>query len=514
MSEDRQTSVNGRVTESGDASSTGFQKGKSALEISGSSNDDDDSRLGQNAEENIPDITMDEDGNYNVVSGDDCNNKSIEENNPPKEGTDSLNNENQQSSDISSDLSTSVSEKIKDSIESESQTVSDRERQSETENKMKGHENISNSEQPPDDKMGCSEAGGKQVKNGPADPTQKGVENGQQEEKESDPKPLDILGNGMLLKKVIKPSENPDSRPSYGDQVTLRTVGTLEDGSVVDKHDSITFTLGDGDVIQAWDLCTALMDVGEVCQLTTDNRYAYGNQGRPPSIPANSKITYTLELLKKDEPVDLTKLSVENRIKFGDEKRERGNYLFGRSDYTGAINSYSKALKILNDDNLSHSEEDVSLLQQLVDTRVKCYNNIAAAQLKVEAYAAAIKSCDEVLKVQPQNIKALFRKGKALASKGNTELAITVLKRAVQLDPESKIVQQELFKQTKKLKKETESEKEMYKKMFGSSKAPVEDKKEPENAVYRWTSWGLAVIGGTAAFLVSGAIALYRSLRG
>lgn len=54
----------------------------------------------------------------------------------------------------------------------------------------------------------------------------------------------------VVCLQVIKPSENPNSRPSYGDQVTLKTAGTLEDGSVVDKHDSVTFTLGDGDVIQ------------------------------------------------------------------------------------------------------------------------------------------------------------------------------------------------------------------------------------------------------------------------
>lgn len=57
------------------------------------------------------------------------------------------------------------------------------------------------------------------------------------------------------------------------------------------------------------------------------------------------------------------------------------------------------------------------------------------------------------------------------------------VKHVIEFSCYSQIVQQELFKQTKKLKKETESEKEMYKKMFGSSKAPVEDKKEPDNAV-------------------------------
>lgn len=202
MSEDGQTSVNGRVTESGDASSNSFQKGKSALEISGSSNDDNDSRLEENADDNIPDITIDDDGNYYVVSGDDSNIKTNEENKKSEEGTDSVDTENQHNSKISSDLKTSVSEKIKDSIESESRTVSDTDRQSETENKMKGHEYISQSEPSPGDKLGISKAGGEQVENARAESEQKDLDNGEQEEKESYPEPIDILGNGLLLKKV------------------------------------------------------------------------------------------------------------------------------------------------------------------------------------------------------------------------------------------------------------------------------------------------------------------------
>lgn len=44
--------------------------------------------------------------------------------------------------------------------------------------------------------------------------------------------------------------------------------------------------------------------------------------------------------------------------------------------------------------------------------KVKCLNNLAASQLKLDHYEAALKSCNLVLEHQPGNIKALFRKGK------------------------------------------------------------------------------------------------------
>lgn len=50
--------------------------------------------------------------------------------------------------------------------------------------------------------------------------------------------------------------------------------------------------------------------------------------------------------------------------------------------------------------------------EELMDIKVKCLNNMAAAQLKLDHYEAALRSCVSVLAHQPDNIKALFRKGK------------------------------------------------------------------------------------------------------
>lgn len=49
---------------------------------------------------------------------------------------------------------------------------------------------------------------------------------------------------------------------------------------------------------------------------------------------------------------------------------------------------------------------------ELMDVKVKCLNNMAASQLKLDHYDAALKSCVAALAHQPDNIKALFRMGK------------------------------------------------------------------------------------------------------
>lgn len=57
--------------------------------------------------------------------------------------------------------------------------------------------------------------------------------------------------------------------------------------------------------------------------------------------------------------------------------------------------------------DISQQEEE-----ELLDMKVKCLNNMAAAQLKLDHYEAALRSCVSVLAHQPDNVKALFRKGK------------------------------------------------------------------------------------------------------
>lgn len=56
---------------------------------------------------------------------------------------------------------------------------------------------------------------------------------------------------------------------------------------------------------------------------------------------------------------------------------------------------------------LSNSE-----LQTLLDDRLIVYNNLAMAQIKISAFDAALQSVENVLRCQPNNSKALYRKGR------------------------------------------------------------------------------------------------------
>ena len=79
---------------------------------------------------------------------------------------------------------------------------------------------------------------------------------------------------------VLRKGAGLSTRPTPQSRVKVRTRGYLESGKSVDRHSSLSFTVGDGDVVQAWDLVVPLMEKGETAQIKTNSRFAYGSLGK------------------------------------------------------------------------------------------------------------------------------------------------------------------------------------------------------------------------------------------
>jgi FKBP-type peptidyl-prolyl cis-trans isomerase len=86
-----------------------------------------------------------------------------------------------------------------------------------------------------------------------------------------------------------------------GDQVTVHYSGRLQDGTEFDnsykRGDPIPLTLGEGRVIKGWEEGLLGMKVGDKRQLIIPPDLAYGAEGRPPTIPANSTLIFDVELV-------------------------------------------------------------------------------------------------------------------------------------------------------------------------------------------------------------------------
>uniref|UniRef100_T1PC14 peptidylprolyl isomerase n=1 Tax=Musca domestica TaxID=7370 RepID=T1PC14_MUSDO len=303
----------------------------------------------------------------------------------------------------------------------------------------------------------------------------------------------DVLGNGQLVKRVLKKSK-VNKRPQRGDKVTLNFTGKLDDGRVVENQENFQVHVGDFEVIQGLDMVVPLMNVGEVAEVKVDPRFAYGSLGLKNdadpelSIPPDSKLTYEVHLLdtKYEDYSDLK--AYEIRKQYGTRKKERANFWYNRSEYNTAIQLYRRALEYLDnrdgDPDNEFDKEDIELsnneLQSLLDDRLIVYNNLAMAQIKISAFDAALQSVEHVLRCQPNNSKALYRKGRILEGKGDTKGAISLLQKAATLEPENRTVQQDLAKLIIKARREEHNEKKMYQKMLGQANKLEQKNKQPQ----------------------------------
>jgi peptidylprolyl isomerase len=105
---------------------------------------------------------------------------------------------------------------------------------------------------------------------------------------------------------IIDIESGTGETPETGQTLVVDYTGWLsEDGrkfeSSLDRGEPIYFRLGAGRVIAGLDEGLATMKVGGKRRLIIPADLAFGEQGRPPTIPANAELIFDVELLEIKE---------------------------------------------------------------------------------------------------------------------------------------------------------------------------------------------------------------------
>lgn len=143
--------------------------------------------------------------------------------------------------------------------------------------------------------------------------------------------------------------------------------------------------------------------------------------------------------------------------------KDGGNFFFKKEDYKEAVFRYNKC-KIYHDRYKSESAEKNESISAVLSSSM-C--NAALCHIKACNYKAAIAKCNEVLEFEPNNAKALFRRGKAQHLLKNYDAAKTDLAQALKIMPSDGAIRREYDAVTATQKKEKEAEKAKYAKLFG-----------------------------------------------
>ena len=112
---------------------------------------------------------------------------------------------------------------------------------------------------------------------------------------------LDTLATNSGLRYIVfEPGEG--SLIKDKSIVTAHYSAYLPDGKLVDssvkRESPIRYPVGAGLIIKGWEEASLLMRNGSRFQLLVPANLAYGNEGEPPLIPANSDLVFDIEILE------------------------------------------------------------------------------------------------------------------------------------------------------------------------------------------------------------------------
>jgi FKBP-type peptidyl-prolyl cis-trans isomerase FkpA len=106
-----------------------------------------------------------------------------------------------------------------------------------------------------------------------------------------------VTPSGMVYRMT---SPGTGEMPKPTDRVSVQYEGRLTDGTVFDstkKRGGVAATFPLNGVIKCWTEGVGRMKVGEKAKLTCPSAIAYGDSGRPPTIPGGAALIFDVELV-------------------------------------------------------------------------------------------------------------------------------------------------------------------------------------------------------------------------
>lgn len=159
-------------------------------------------------------------------------------------------------------------------------------------------------------------------------------------------------------------------------------------------------------------------------------------------------------------------LSPIDRVAEARRCNERANAAFAKKHFGLAENHYKRALLLLA------SEQETAEAQTL---RCCAFANLAQTHLNLNNYKLALRNAEKALEIQPHHLKALFRKGVALARLDELQKARLTFQHLLSLEPANRSAISQLAACDARLQELAKSEKKVYQTMFQKLASRQED---------------------------------------
>jgi len=281
--------------------------------------------------------------------------------------------------------------------------------------------------------------------------------------------------DGSVMKKITKQGEGYDT-PNEGSTVTVDY--RLTDGdTVIEEKTDAKFILGDEMVpLYVDELVTSMKKHEEVRAIL---------KGCPEKgIAADHEVICTATLKEFVKPKASYELKAEELIPAAEACRQEGNKFYTEKRVSIAAKRYKRALGFLEAEYSMNAEQKAAAKK----AQIPCHLNIAACEMYLKNYHAAVEACDKALKIESNNVKARLRKAKALFLMREWEDAKVLLECLIDEFPDNEEAKKQLAEIKKTMHDDEVKQRGKYNNMFSrlhkmeeeEAKAKEEQKKKEE----------------------------------
>ncbi|XP_040566341.1 AH receptor-interacting protein [Lepeophtheirus salmonis] len=291
------------------------------------------------------------------------------------------------------------------------------------------------------------------------------------------------MSKKLCEKKILYAGHSHNRDPvewRVGTKITFHFVTKSLDGKVLDDSRKwskpMELILGKKFRLEIWETALSTMRIGEISSFTVDKRATYNypvvaKTLRDSFIPGNKKkearghtcsmmtmsvegglgyddlnqlikdpasLEFIMELISAESPDEYEKenwqMNPEEKRNSLSKLRLQGNELFRGKKYKEAALQYAEAIGRLEQLILREKPQD-DPWHELRKEKVPLLLNYSQCKLLADEYYAVIEHTSEVLEIDPDNVKALFRRGKAHIGAWNPIEAKSDFQRVSILDP-------------------------------------------------------------------------------
>eukprot|EP00933_Yihiella_yeosuensis_P042828 TRINITY_DN3748_c1_g2_i1.p1 TRINITY_DN3748_c1_g2~~TRINITY_DN3748_c1_g2_i1.p1 ORF type:complete len:387 (+),score=107.67 TRINITY_DN3748_c1_g2_i1:93-1253(+) len=277
---------------------------------------------------------------------------------------------------------------------------------------------------------------------------------------------------GKLLYREIVGVNGESYTPSDGGKVTVELeafeVSAGSELSVRLPRRRFEFSLGSGNVAcpEELELSLPRLKKGSSAEVLSEPFGAFGampegSDWKDLSSCHGKKILLKVHLVEAEE-LCLASIGAEERLDYAKDRKEAGGRYFKRGCFHAALERYSLSAEMLgHTDDIKNATKNL----EAKEIRQLCELNAAACLLKLSMFREAEQVTAAVLRLQPDNEKALFRHAKALTGMGDGARAQRDLRKVLEINP-GNVEAKQLLQQARRDGRGSAEEKRVYAKMM------------------------------------------------